>query len=299
MQDLHCKREPPGSCLALGLHLCKLAYIRIINNVQARAWTLAAYGGFFKFYVTYSIFSNFKLYSCEMKDIYNDSTYLEKNPTWHEEDAPFKTDKILKLLGKSPVSFKTVAEIGCGSGEILVQLNKKLQGEYSFYGFDISKDAIGIAKKKETDKIKFELRDITVKEDTSYFDMLLVIDVIEHIENYFDFLRGIVTKSKYTIFHIPLDMYVWSLFREGMLIESKDRVGHIHNFTEDFIISILNDIGFKTIDKIYTEPYFELITFKQKLVGNMRKALFSINKRFCTKTLGGYSVLVLTENHPA
>lgn len=232
-----------------------------------------------------------------VKDIYNDNTYLNNNPGWHEEDAPFKADKIIKLLEKNAVSFETVAEIGCGSGEILVQLESRLHHVRNFFGYDISKDAINIAKKKETGKIKFYLTDITNTNENYFSDLLLVIDVIEHVGNYFEFLGSIASKSRYTIFHIPLDICVWSIFREQMLIESKKRVGHIHNFTEDFIKDILADYGFEIIDQMYTPPVFKTPSFKQKIVKIARKLMFSINKKFCTKTLGGYSILLLTKNN--
>jgi SAM-dependent methyltransferase len=229
-----------------------------------------------------------------MSDIYNDETYLKNNPGWHEEGALFKTERIIRLLEKNPIALKTVCEVGCGSGEILVQLEKKLPAEVQFTGLDISKDAFDIAKKKETEKIKFFLKDIAAEERT--FDLLLVIDVIEHIDNYFQFLDTIVSKSKYTLFHIPLDISVWTLYREKMLIESKNRVGHIHNFTEDFILSILADHGFEMIGKMYTEPVFESGTFKEKFTNGIRKFLYMIHKKFTTKFMGGYSIMVLCKN---
>jgi len=233
-----------------------------------------------------------------MKDIYNDNSYLSKNPTWQAEDASFKADKIIELLKRNKVDFKTVCEVGCGSGEILVQLESRMPYATAFFGFDISKDAINIARKKETDKIKFEVKNISNNNNEEHYDLMLVIDVIEHVENYFEFLEGIVHKGSYTVFHIPLDMYIWSLFREQMLIESKNRVGHIHNFTENFIINILKDCGFEIIDKIYTEPILKNAGSKQKFIHLLRKSLFRINKRFCTKTIGGYSIMVLTKNNP-
>jgi predicted TPR repeat methyltransferase len=229
-----------------------------------------------------------------MSDIYNDETYLKNNPNWHEEGAEFKTGKIISLLERNPIVLKTICEVGCGSGEILVQLEKKLAKDIQFTGLDISKDAIGIAKKKETEKIKFELKDVAT--ETRTFDLILIIDVIEHIDNYFRFLDTIAPKSNYTLFHIPLDISVWTLYREKMLIESKERVGHIHNFTEDFILSILDDHGFELIEKIYTEPVFETSSFKQKIANGIRKFLFMINKKFCTKFMGGYSIMVLCRN---
>jgi tRNA G46 methylase TrmB len=107
-----------------------------------------------------------------MKDIYNDNTYLIQNPTWHEEDASFKVNKIVKLLNRNSISFKTVSEIGCGSGEILVQMESHFPEVTKFYGFDISKDAIEIAKKKETNRIKFEIKNLSDENEIGFYDFL-------------------------------------------------------------------------------------------------------------------------------
>lgn len=229
-----------------------------------------------------------------MNDIYNDNTYLQNNPDWHSEDAPFKAKKILDILHQSPMQFDTVCDIGCGSGEILVQLAHKMPGNIQMTGLDIAAPAIAMAKHKETETLKFECKNIADVDTT--FDLLLVMDVVEHLTDYFKFLDDITYKGKYTIFHIPLDMCVWSLFREQMLIESKQRVGHIHNFTEDFIKDILKDYGFTIKAQAYTEPSFENMTGKQKIVNTIRKAIFAINKRLSSKLLGGYSILILAEN---
>ncbi len=230
------------------------------------------------------------------KDIYNDHSYLSNNPTWHAEDAEFKVKRIEKLLNNYPIPFKRVCEVGCGSGEILALLQKRFPDANSWIGYEISEDALSIAAKKANPGLKFILKDIGLEEQEVTYDLMLVIDVIEHLDNYFAFLDTINQRSKYFIFHIPLDMYVWSLIREGILIESKKRVGHIHNFTEDFIKSILQDHGFRIISQIYTEPVAKVKSFKQTIVNGARKILFRINPRFCTKTLGGYSIMLLAES---
>ncbi|RYY13342.1 MAG: class I SAM-dependent methyltransferase [Cytophagaceae bacterium] len=232
-----------------------------------------------------------------MPDIYNDATYLANNPTWHEEDAPFKAERIRRLLARHPeVPLTTVCEVGCGSGEVLVQLARHLPPATRLVGYDISRQALAIAQPKATEQLRFALQDFTSPAVTAQYDLLLVIDVLEHLDNYFEFLRGIVGKARYTLFHIPLDMSVWSLLREQMLLESKARVGHIHNFTEDFILSVLAESGFRIIDKLYTEPVYKRKTRKEHVVDAARRVLFKLNPRFCTKTLGGYSLMVLTEN---
>ncbi|MBF9220498.1 class I SAM-dependent methyltransferase [Hymenobacter ruricola] len=230
-----------------------------------------------------------------MQDIYNDRTYLANNPTWHEEDAPFKAERIRRLLGRHPVPQATVCEVGCGSGEVLVQLAAQLPGS-TFTGFDISEDALAIAQRKQTDRIRFALRDLTAQSVAEPYDLLLVIDVIEHLPNYFQFLEGIAGAGRHTVFHIPLDLSLWSLLREQILIESKARVGHIHNFTEDFILSVLADYGFRVLGTLYTEPRYKRWTTKVKITHLLRRALYALSPRLCSKLLGGYSLLVLAEN---
>lgn len=232
-----------------------------------------------------------------MDDIYNNQTYLEQNPQWHQEDAAFKAGFIHSILQRNKIPYKMVCEVGCGSGAVLAELNKlNNNSAIHYYGFDISKDAIAIAKSKESTNLHFELKDLTDKNNLDKFDVVLIIDVIEHLPNYFSFLEAIRTKGKYTVFHIPLDMFVWSLFREQMLVESKKRVGHIHNFSEDFILSVLQDHGYKILAKQYTEPDYSANSIKQKVVNGFKKVLFKMSPRFCTKTLGGYSIAVLCEN---
>lgn len=229
-----------------------------------------------------------------MENIYTSGAYLENNQSWHEEFAPLKASLIADLIRKNGLKLSRVCEVGCGSGQILAELEKQLPEIAALDGYEISPQAFDICKKKETGKIKFHLEDLTEKQNV-HFDAMLIIDVIEHIENYFEFLRKLRPKADYFIFHIPLDVFMWTLFREEMLIESKKRVGHIHNFSEKFIKSILTDLGFEIIDSAYTKPMFDSMTFKQKTINIFRKFLFFLNKSFAVKTIGSYSILVLAK----
>jgi ubiquinone/menaquinone biosynthesis C-methylase UbiE len=117
-----------------------------------------------------------------MPDIYNNQTYLRNNPTWGSEDAAMKVHAITSLLKKHDIPFRSVAEAGCGSGEILVELEKQFPDTKALAGFDISADALNIASTKKTEKLQFELLDFaSCDRPELYFDILLVIDVLEHI----------------------------------------------------------------------------------------------------------------------
>ena len=83
-------------------------------------------------------------------------------------------------------------------------------------------------KKKTKKNLTFSNNDI-LKEKNKYFDIALIIDVIEHVEDYFYFLRKVKKKANYKIFHIPLDLSVLNaslnvfLFdSETFALESKD-----------------------------------------------------------------------------
>jgi SAM-dependent methyltransferase len=228
-----------------------------------------------------------------MDDIYTNQDYLKNNPNWHQEDSVLKAGIIHAFLEKNKLAYATVCEVGCGAGGILIEL-KRLNGSkaISYTGYDISKDAIEMALKKESG-IDFKCADPT--QENINVDLILVIDVIEHLWDYFSFLKSISKKSKYTVFNIPLDMCVWTLFREKMLIESKERVGHIHNFTEDFILSILGDMGYKIVSKQYNEPDYRSDRLKGKIKNAIKKMFYNIAPRFTTKTFEGYSLMVLCE----
>ena len=228
--------------------------------------------------------------------MYTAGDYLQNNPNWHADDAAFKANKVLQVLGHRASGLQTVAEVGCGTGDILLHLQQQLPANIQLHGFDIAEDAIKLALPKANERLHFTCTDFTQYQPAQPFDVLLVIDVIEHLENYFQFIRDIASKARYTVFHIPLDMSVWTLFREQMLIESKQRVGHIHNFTEDFIKSVLSDAGYTIIDQLYTPALVKPVGFKQKLVEGLRSLLFKLSPRFCSKTMGWVSIMLLAEN---
>lgn len=39
-----------------------------------------------------------------MTQIYNDGTYHENNPTWHEEDSPWKALQIQKIIERNSLN---------------------------------------------------------------------------------------------------------------------------------------------------------------------------------------------------
>jgi 2-polyprenyl-3-methyl-5-hydroxy-6-metoxy-1,4-benzoquinol methylase len=121
-------------------------------------------------------------------DIYTSGEYLKNNPTWDIEHSPWKAGYILDILKKNGLSPSSVCEIGCGAGGILTELAGRMPESVSFTGYEISPQAYELAKTKENGRIKFILKDITADKD-AFFDIALVIDVVEHVQDYMGFLK--------------------------------------------------------------------------------------------------------------
>ncbi len=219
--------------------------------------------------------------------------YLHNNPTWHIEDSPWKAKQIKKMLENHSLTPKTIAEVGCGAGEILNQLYYMLPENVSYTGYDISVDAIKLARQREKERLEY-LREDFLKTPRQ-FDLLLMIDVFEHVEDYLGFLKSCKNKSEYKIFHIPLDMNVQGILR-NLPILARKTVGHLHYFTKQTAIASLVDCGYEIVDLFYTASSSDLSrTLKAKIATIPRKVCFNLNQDLAVILLGGYSLLVLAK----
>ena len=82
-----------------------------------------------------------------MMKIYEDGEYLENNPSWHEEDSPWKAKQIIKMIERNGLNPTKICEIGCGAGEILCQLSGHFV-EKEYFGYEISPQAFELCEKK-------------------------------------------------------------------------------------------------------------------------------------------------------
>lgn len=234
-----------------------------------------------------------------MGNIYQDGTYLSNTGTWHAEDAHWKALQIKEIIQKNMLQPKTIAEIGCGAGEILQELSKYEHfKDAKLEGSDISPQAIEIARKSENKEILYSNRDMLSKEYNDYYEILLVIDVFEHVPDYIDFLKKCRSKADFKIYHIPLDIHVSSILR-NTLNNVRYSLGHLHYFTAETALSTLRDTGHEIVDYVYTNPSFGLFWTHpsiKKAIANIPRWLISrINISFAARVLGGYSLLVLTK----
>jgi SAM-dependent methyltransferase len=232
---------------------------------------------------------------------YLDNSYLAENPNWDRQDAPWKAAKVLSLLADHQISPTSICEVGCGSGDILAQLAKALP-KARMTGFDVSPQVADFWKVHQQAHgvgdggIEFHLEDFHAT-NRQKFDVLLMLDVFEHVRDPYSFLELSRPHASYFVFHVPLDLSAVSVARRGPLLRVRDKVGHLHFYTKDLALATLRDSGYSILEWRYTGAAFELIhSWKTRLASIARWLAYSVNKDFGVRLLGGETLLVLAKS---
>ena len=202
------------------------------------------------------------------------------------------------MLKEYKIQPETICELGCGAGDVLRFLKASYPNS-GLYGYDISPHAatFWINSQGEGDNIFFTLGDFHQINTLSY-DILMMLDVFEHVYNPFSFLEKTRKYAKKFIFHIPLDLSAFSVARKMPLLNAHRNVGHLHFYTKDLALEILRDAGYKIIDWRYTGASLNSSerSWKTKIASIPRRLLWRINRDMGVRLLGGETLLVLAES---
>lgn len=197
-------------------------------------------------------------------------------------------------MARNSVSAKTVCEVGCGAGEVLRQLQLRMSSECSFVGYEISPQAYSLCQKRANTRLRFVQGDL-LAEDGAFFDLLLIIDVLEHLEDYYGFVRSLKEKSVYKILHIPLELTVESLLRRGFYVNKRCSVGHIHYFSRETALGALADAGYELVDWFYTAWVLELPGKGGAVRRLIARRLFALDQNLAARLVPGFSLMVLAK----
>ncbi len=151
-----------------------------------------------------------------------------------------------------------------------------------------------MALARANERLQFHLADLT-QEQGVHFDLLLIIDLIEHLDDFYGFLRKVKPLSEHTILHIPLDLSAYSVIRSHYLRDQRNSVGHVHFFTKDTALAALEQCGYHVIDWFYPRPPRdrEVRPLKQHVLRWMRALAYPLAPNLTTTILGGRSLMVL------
>lgn len=230
----------------------------------------------------------------DVLDSYRSGAYAEQNLDWHDSDAPDKARglaEIARFMGLSP---HTVADVGCGTGRVLSEFKRRLDVHWPdtiYEGWDIAAIPINSARKvHEGDRITFVEGDLL--ESERRVDLLLCVDVIEHIPDERAFLEAIRTRAAWFLFRIPLDLSALDVVRPKRLIEASRRYGHRHFYTRDTALALLDDAKFHVEFACYDRLSPPRDTLRRQLADVVRRSALHIDADRAVRWLGGFSLLV-------
>jgi cyclopropane fatty-acyl-phospholipid synthase-like methyltransferase len=235
-----------------------------------------------------------------MESIYKTGEYLEHNRGWHTEDSEWKAQHIARAVERYNVAHQRVCDVGCGAGEVMSRLADRYPGS-EFVGFDLSPQAYEMARQRQGGNRRFVLGSAL---EQSGFDLALAIDVFEHIEDCYEFLRRMKGIATWKIFHIPLDMSMLAVAMNNPMWARKE-VGHVHYFSKDTALATLTDCGYEIVGYQFTNS--QSLNWKNLFVGGRtgrklvklltlglpRFVVSTLSPSLSSRLLGGLSLLVV------
>ena len=229
------------------------------------------------------------------KNIFVTGEYLEKIPHWHTDDSMWKANYVRRMLQRNRLCPRVIGEVGCGTGDVLRQLQLHMDPQCRFIGYDIAPQAIELSRTRQNDRLECRLADIR-QDANAHFDLLLILDVLEHQENYFSFLRGTKSLAPYKVFHTVLDLSAQAVLRKENLSKRRQMTADLHFFTKETFLQGLRDEDYEILDSFYVPRSMHRASgITQKLLQLPRTICFALDSDFAVRLLGGYSLFVLAK----
>lgn len=227
--------------------------------------------------------------------IYADGTYASKNKGLGDDNAAWKASNVLDMMRNCGINPRTILEVGCGAGGILAELQRSLGDGLVLTGYEPMPEAYQRAQERANDRLRF--KPITIDGNPSdVFDLVLCLDVFEHVEDYFSFLRDLRKYGKHFIFHIPLDMNAQMVARETPIRKVREEVGHLHYFSKFTALATLENCGFKILRATYTKSWESSYHSACASLATLpRRLLHALSPDLAARLLGGLPLMVLAE----
>lgn len=120
---------------------------------------------------------------------------------------------------------RTVLDVGCGDGTLLVELQRALPGSVRFAGADLSPEVVERTR-RDLPGVEFHVLDLARAALPQRFDLVVCSEVLEHLEDReqgFDHLRAMVAAGGHLLVTCPT----------GPVYDTERRWGHVTHPTPD------------------------------------------------------------------
>jgi 2-polyprenyl-3-methyl-5-hydroxy-6-metoxy-1,4-benzoquinol methylase len=144
-------------------------------------------------------------------------------------------EDIVRRLGGLDV--RTVLDVGCGSGENLAAL--AATGRYELSGVDISQEGIELTRKRVPSAHLLEVLNVEQTQLKEQFDIVMSIQVVEHIVDDVAALRNMAAMAR---------RYVFISTLAGRMRASELLTGHVRNYSAVELKRKLEAVGLHVLD---------------------------------------------------
>jgi len=218
--------------------------------------------------------------------------YYKVHNTFHSEDAPRKFSELKQLISKEE-SFRKVVDLGCGGGYV-TRLVKKEYNPKENIAVDVSSEAIEHAKSKDKGNTKYKVAD-AFEFESKETDLVIITDLVEHVENPKKLLEHISTYSKELVVRIPLELtFSNSLFKtlgiKDEYSKFREKYGHLYHYTVTSFLKQLESSNWETESyKVFKVP--KRSCFPLELMRLLFYPLYFINPVWAANITGGFLVV--------
>lgn len=133
-----------------------------------------------------------------------------------------------------------VLDIGCGKGEVSYDVAKKAK---TVIGIDLNKESINKAQRNyKSPNLQYLVGDVTKELPDKKFDVIILSNVLEHIEDRQKFLKEIKKKTLKILVRVPMINRDWTvLYKKKLGVEWRLDPTHFTEYTlESFKEEIAN-----------------------------------------------------------
>jgi hypothetical protein len=195
----------------------------------------------------------------ELSEFYQAWSHKEQWLINYEGEAACrKVDTILEGMPElRDLNIKSAVDFGCGYGKVLHDFYNKMKLDKA-YGFDVSENGINYAQQNyATSSLQFhKLSTFDISENTQFIksivgsgvDVILLVDMLEHIPDCINFMIYLSKMTKYFIVLLPIEEnMINNYFVRKIYPSTKQYNGHLREFNANSVYYFIRKIGLTPI----------------------------------------------------
>lgn len=172
--------------------------------------------------------------------------------------------RLRRVLPATRGSYQRILDAGSGPGVFAMELAKR-NPRAEVVGLDADQEAVdrsnAIARRAGISNCSFRTGDVTSLDFSEEFDLVIAVDILEHIENDVGAMKNlnrVLGAGGRLVVHVPGYFRRWFIFRRTV---NFDVPGHVRpGYRAEDLRAKLQDAGFEVISQNYTYGFLETLS---------------------------------------